>query len=174
MDVLVSKRRRVGAAFTMTAVALFVVGCSGPAATTSAPPAAATEAATSPAGSAAGQASTIDVTLQEWSVAPSVTSIAAGSVTFNVKNVGPAKQHEMVVLKTDLGLLELPTGSDGKVPEEGADPKEVGEVSELDAGASGSVTLDLPAGHYLLICNIVDPDGTAHYGKGMVAALTVN
>jgi uncharacterized cupredoxin-like copper-binding protein len=174
MDVLVSKRRRAGAAMTMTAVSLFVIACSGPAATTPAPTAATTQAAATPAGSAAGQATTVDVTLQEWSLAPSATSIAAGSVTFNAKNVGPAEQHEMVVVKTDLGLLELPTGSDGKVDEEGANLEAMGEVTELNVGASGSVTLDLTAGHYLLICNIVDADGTAHYGKGMVTALTVN
>lgn len=102
-----------------------------------------------------------------------MATVPAGSVTFTAKNTG-TEQHEMVVIKTDLGLLDLPTGSDGKVDEEGANLKAMGEVSELAVGATGTVTLDLPAGHYLLICNIVDADGTAHYGKGMTTALTVN
>jgi uncharacterized cupredoxin-like copper-binding protein len=179
MGVLIWQRGRARLGAVLTA-SLFVAACSGaattPAAPTTAataqPTTAATAAATAPAATTAG-ATAVDVTLQEWSVAPSLTTIPAGSVTFTAKNVG-TEPHEMVVLKTDLGLLELPTGSDGKVPEEGPNLKAMGEVSELAAGVTGSVTLDLAPGHYLLICNIVDADGTAHYGKGMTSAIIVN
>jgi uncharacterized cupredoxin-like copper-binding protein len=176
MDLLIGQGRQVRLATALTA-SLLVAACSGVSTTPAAPTAAATVAPTSiataaPAATTAGSTA-VAVTLQEWAVVPSLTTIPAGSVTFTAKNVG-TEPHEMVVLKTDLGLLELPTGSDGKVPEEGPNLEAIGEVSELAAGASGSVTLDLAAGHYLLICNIVDADGTAHYGKGMTTALTVN
>jgi uncharacterized cupredoxin-like copper-binding protein len=176
MDTLVVHRRRVRLATVLTA-SLLMAACSGASTTPAAPTAAATVAPTiiataAPAATTPGSTA-VAVTLQEWAVVPSVTSVPAGSVTFTARNVG-TEAHEMVVLKTDLGLLELPTGSDGKVPEEGPNLKAMGEVSELPAGATGSVTLDLVPGHYLLICNIVDADGTAHYGKGMTSAITVN
>jgi uncharacterized cupredoxin-like copper-binding protein len=115
----------------------------------------------------------VDVTLQEWAVVPASTTLKAGTVTFNAKNAGPKDEHEMVVIKTDLGPLDLPKGADGKVDEEGAGVKVIGEIEELAVGATGSGTFDLAAGKYLLICNIVDADGDAHYGKGMTIALTV-
>jgi len=116
---------------------------------------------------------TVDVTFQEWAIEPSVVEVKAGQVTFNAKNLSTKEEHEMVVVKTDLGLFDLPKGSDGKVDEEGAGMTAVGEISETAAGASGTVTLDLAPGKYLLICNIVDADGTAHYGSGMSTAFTV-
>jgi len=168
---MIAIRTNARRAAAVTAICLLVAACAGPAATTApqtaAPPTQApTEIATAPGAAA------VDVTLKEWAVAPSTSTLTAGSVTFNAKNLG-TEVHEMVVLKTDLGLLELPTGSEGKVDEEGANLEAIGEVSELDAGKSGSVTLDLAAGRYLLICNVVDADGTAHYGKGMVSEITV-
>jgi len=176
VDVMIGFRRQARRAATVSAICLFAAACAGPAATTTptaAPttPTAAPTTAPTEVATAAG-ASSADVTLQEWAVVPSTSSFSAGNVTFNVKNAG-TEVHEMVVLKTDLGLLELPTGSDGKVDEEAANLEAMGEVSELDAGKSGSVTLDLAAGRYLLICNVVDADGTAHYGKGMVTEITV-
>lgn len=116
---------------------------------------------------------TVDVTLQEWAIVPSVAEVKAGQVTFNAKNISTKEEHEMVVVKTDLGLFDLPKGSDGKVDEEGAGMEAIGEIAETAAGASGTVTLDLAPGKYLLICNIVNADGTAHYGSGMSTAFTV-
>lgn len=115
----------------------------------------------------------VDVTLQEWAIAPASTTLKAGQVTFNVKNAGPKNEHEMVVIKTDLGPLDLPKGANGKVDEEAAGLNVIGEVEEVSVGGTRSATLDLAPGKYLLICNIVDPDGVAHYGKGMTIAVTV-
>jgi uncharacterized cupredoxin-like copper-binding protein len=116
---------------------------------------------------------TVDVTLQEWAVVPASTTLKAGQVTFNVTNAGPKDEHEMVVIKTDLGALDLPKGANGKVDEEAAGLKVIGEVEEVSVGSTGSATLDLAPGKYVFICNIVDPDGVAHYGKGMTIAVTV-
>jgi uncharacterized cupredoxin-like copper-binding protein len=132
-------------------------------------------AACGPAATATPAAPTaVEVTLQEWSITPSVATVKAGSVTFTAKNSGPTDQHEMVVIKTELGLLDLPTGADGKVDEEGAGVEAIGEIEEIAVGATGTVTLNLAAGRYLLICNVVDADGDAHYGKGMTTEFTVN
>ncbi|WP_245455931.1 sulfocyanin-like copper-binding protein [Mesorhizobium sp. M7A.F.Ca.US.008.03.1.1] len=41
-------------------------------------------------------------------------------------------------------------------------------MSELDPDKSGTLTVDLKAGKYLLICNV-----PGHYGAGMWAEFTV-
>ncbi|MBK5287499.1 MAG: hypothetical protein JJE46_03420 [Acidimicrobiia bacterium] len=89
-------------------------------------------------------------------------SVAAGKVTFTLKNTGTI-EHEVVVLKTDTPFDQLVV-TKGKVSEKDS----VGEVPELAAGKTASVTLDLKPGSYALVCNIKD-----HYGMGMRAAFTV-
>ena len=68
----------------------------------------------------------------------------------------------------------LPTADDGSVPEDEVDV--VDEIEGLAVGDSGEVTVDLEAGAYVLICNIVqeEADGTieAHYERGMRTGLT--
>jgi uncharacterized cupredoxin-like copper-binding protein len=93
-------------------------------------------------------------------VAPA--SVSAGSVTFTLTNNGSIV-HEMVVLKTDTAVDQLQV-TGGKVSEDTS----VGEVPELAAGKSKSVTLDLAAGKYVLVCNVKD-----HYTMGMRAPFTV-
>jgi len=88
----------------------------------------------------------------------------AGEVTFDVRNTG-ALLHEFVVVNTDLAADALPV--------EGAAVDEtqldiLGAVEDLDPAASESVTVDLEAGTYLLICNI-----PGHFSAGMHTAFTV-
>ena len=124
-----------------------------------------------------GKGGTVDVVLKEFAVVPSVTSIEHGKVTFNATNAGPNDKHEMVLLKTDLGILALPASAEGKVDEEGAGLTTIGEIAEFDVGKTGTATFDLAPGRYVLVCNIVqdEPDGTkeSHYLKGMVIEFTV-
>jgi uncharacterized cupredoxin-like copper-binding protein len=94
-------------------------------------------------------------------VAP--TTAPAGDVTFTVRNTGTIK-HEMVVLKTDTPYDQLAVTA-GRVSEKDS----VGEVGDVEPGKSGSVTLKLAAGNYVLVCNIKD-----HYSMGMRAAFTVS
>ena len=119
---------------------------------------------------------TVDVTLEEFAVAAATSSVAAGEVTFNATNEGPNDPHELVVIKTDLGITELPTGDDGAVLEDGEGIELIGEIEEFDVGTTESATYDLDAGAYVLICNIVeDEDGEleSHYQEGMRTAFTV-
>lgn len=47
----------------------------------------------------------------------------------------------------------------------------IGEVEGLKSGEQGSLTVDLPAGDYVLLCNLVHVDGPiveSHYQFGMV------
>ena len=125
------------------------------------------------AASATPQPTSVDVTLQEWAVVPASTTLKAGAVTFNAKNVGPQDPHEFVILKTELGALDLPTGADGKVDEAASGIETVGEIEEIAVGGQKSATFQLAPGKYVFICNIIDADGDAHYVKGMAIEVTV-
>ena len=111
---------------------------------------------------------TVDVTLESYKITPSTTSVPAGEVTFNATNVTTdGMVHEMLVVKTDLSADELPLDADGNIPEDQINS--LGEVSELEPGDLGTVTLTLEAGHYILLCN-----QPGHFTQGMHIDFTVN
>lgn len=111
--------------------------------------------------------SNVDVQLQSFSIQANTVKAKAGKVTFNVMNQAKDVQHEMLVIKTDLALDALPYDSSaGRLFEDKINS--LGEVAELDGGKSGSVTLDLEPGQYLLLCNIA-----THFKSGMVIPLEV-
>lgn len=146
----------------LVAIGALVAACGGTAASpTSAPPA----------------ASTVKVTLQEFAVVPDVASVPAGTVTFVATNAGPDDVHELVVIKWDLAVDDLPVDADGKVTEDVAGVTSIGEVEDVEIGATKEVALPLEAGKYVLICNILqtEPDGSleAHYQVGMRTAFEV-
>ncbi len=128
-------------------------------------------------------ATTVQVTLDEWAVSTEPATTPSGEVTFELANAGE-EVHEFVVIRTDLGLLDLPTADDGSVDEEGAEDLEVlGEVEDIAARATETLTLDLETGQYVLICNIVEEEmemdememehDSSHYQNGMRTGFTV-
>lgn len=120
---------------------------------------------------------TVAVTLQEFAIATDPASASAGSVTFDLSNEGPKDTHEFVVISTDLGPTELPTAKDGSVDETGEGMEVIDEVEDVPVGATESLTVDLEAGNYVLICNIVEEeDGKveSHYQEGMRTSFTVS
>ena len=125
-------------------------------------------------GEGGGTTGTVDVTLQEFAVIPDTSSAPAGEVTFNVTNTGPDDVHEFVVFQTDLAPDALPTAEDGSVDEEGEGLELQDEIEDIAVGDTQSLTVDLAAGNYVLICNIYDADEQeAHYQEGMRVAFTV-
>lgn len=93
--------------------------------------------------------------------------VKAGEATFNVKNDSKDTIHEMIVMHLADPGKPLPyIDSANRVDEDKAGDK--GEVSELDPGKSGTLTVDLIAGKYLLVCNV-----PGHYAAGMWAEFTV-
>ena len=68
----------------------------------------------------------VRVSLSEWAVTPSVSSVAAGDIYFLVDNLGPVDPHEFVIIRTDLPIDGLPTDDTGFVPEDQIDL--VGEI----------------------------------------------
>jgi uncharacterized cupredoxin-like copper-binding protein len=131
-------------------------------------------AALSLASCGGGEETTVDVTLQEFSVIPAQESAPAGMITFRVENTGPEDVHEFVVIKTDLAPDALPTDENGAVEEEGEGVEVIDEIEDIPVGETQSVTVDLDAGSYALICNIWDEEEQeAHYAMGMRTAFTV-
>lgn len=117
---------------------------------------------------------TVEVTLQEFSVGTIPASAPAGTVTFEVSNIGPEDTHEFVVISTDLGPTELPTGPDGAVLEDGEGMEVIDEIEDLAVDASETLSVDLEAGPYVLICNIYDKkEKESHYQEGMRTGFTV-
>ena len=172
-DKATSRGRATALVLSLSAVAaLLLAGCSSaPSSSPSSAPASALTSA--PASAATGS---VKVTLTEWAVIPDKTSATAGNVTFEVTNAGPQYKHEFVIIKTDLDPADLPADSTGKVDETGAGIQFVGEVEELEIGATETASFDLTAGKYVLICNIVEAAGghESHYNQGMRTAFTVS
>jgi uncharacterized cupredoxin-like copper-binding protein len=116
----------------------------------------------------------IAITLQEFAIIPSPAQAAAGDVTFDATNEGPDDVHEFVVFATDLAPEALPTVEDGSVDETGEGVELQGEIEDIAVGDTQSVTIDLAAGNYVLICNIYEAaEQESHYQEGMRVAFTV-
>ncbi len=94
-------------------------------------------------------------------------SVAAGKVRFEVTNNSKETIHEMLVAPIADENVVLPfIANENRVDEEAA--HDLGEVSELDPTKSGSLTLDLKPGNYILYCNV-----PGHFMAGMWTVLNV-
>ena len=117
----------------------------------------------------------VSVTLQEFAVGADPSSVSAGSVTFNIENKGPDDTHEFVVIRTGLDPTALPTEENGAVAETGEGMEVVDEVEDIPVGDTPTLTVDLTAGSYVLVCNIYDEaEQESHYQEGMRTAFTVS
>lgn len=112
-----------------------------------------------------------------YTMAASPASIASGSVTFDISNVGLIAHEFKVVKLNEAGmaanLTDLPTEA-GLISESGNMVDGVGTVlgslleADLPADGSDELTLSLDAGEYMLLCNVA-----THYQLGMWAEFTV-
>lgn len=108
-----------------------------------------------------------DMKMAMMGVKSDVKVVKAGSVTFEVTNASKDIVHEMILSPAPADGKILPYLADQyKVDEDAAG--HLGEVSELDPGKSGSLTVDLKPGKYVLFCNI-----PAHFMGGMWTEITV-
>jgi uncharacterized cupredoxin-like copper-binding protein len=120
--------------------------------------------------STAAAGGTVSVSLNQWTITPTATTVPAGSVTFNVANEGTVT-HEFVVLQTDTPAAEIPIdsfeGEQDRIDEDTAGTN-VGETGDMEARATQTLALDLAPGHYVFVCNL-----PGHYGQGMHTDFTV-
>lgn len=154
----------VGRGLVLVAAALMVLGCSSGASPSAAAPA-------SPAAGSAAAGTSVTAKLTEFKIELSAPTAAAGPVTFELTNSGTVV-HEFVVFKTELAPDKLPLAADGATVDEegaGASLTLVDEVEDIAIGATASLAVDLPAGHYVVICNV-----PAHYTSGMHAEFTTS
>lgn len=124
---------------------------------------------------AATPTQTIAIKLQDSSSDPSITgmqivldrdTVKPGRVTFRADNLSKTLVHEVIVAR-DEGKKSLPYDAKrDEVIEKRVHP--LGEIGDVPAGKSGTLTLDLKPGKYLLFCN-----EAGHYKAGMVTTLTV-
>ncbi|MPZ50247.1 MAG: hypothetical protein GEU75_13280 [Dehalococcoidia bacterium] len=125
------------------------------------------------AGCGGGGVKEVKASLKEWSITPEVSQIESGKVRFVVANDG-SEPHELVIIRSDLSSDALPV-VDGKVDEERVDI--IDEIEPFAAGTTEQKTVDLEAGKYVLICNIVErvpgEPVESHYEKGMRTAFLV-
>jgi uncharacterized cupredoxin-like copper-binding protein len=109
----------------------------------------------------------VDISKAAMGIKADQTTAPAGVVSFKVTNSSKDMAHEMVVLRLAQPGAPLPYKADeNKVDEDKAGYK--GEAENLDPGKTGSVTLALQPGKYLLICN--EP---GHFVAGMWTAFEV-
>ena len=103
----------------------------------------------------------VSATLADFSITLDPNSAPAGEVTFDVTN-DAEQTHEFVVFQTDLAADQLPTDDNGDVDEAGEGVTLVDEIEDIEGDSSESLTVNLDAGSYVLICNL-----PGHYQQGM-------
>lgn len=109
----------------------------------------------------------VDMSKASMEIKATPATVKAGNITFKVKNSSKDTIHEMIVMYLANPKDPLPYIADeNRVDEDKAGDK--GEVSELDPGASGTLTVDLKPGKYVLICNV-----PGHFATGMWTEFTV-
>lgn len=117
-------------------------------------------AMTASAADTASSGSTVSVALVEWKFLPAQITVRAGRVTFVVRNDG-TMDHEFLVLHSDRHHHSLKVQG-GKAVETGR----LGEIPKIPSGTSKRITLKVPPGRYVMLCNML-----GHYQAGQYASL---
>ncbi len=95
----------------------------------------------------------------------SSTTAPSGKVSFIVTNTDTRK-HEFVVLATKTPAADFPIvsfeGEANRIDEDAKGVTNVGETGDMEPGTTMLLTIDLPAGHYAVVCNL-----PGHYAAGM-------
>jgi uncharacterized cupredoxin-like copper-binding protein len=112
-------------------------------------------------------ATILNGTERSFYIKPETTKLAAGKITFRFKNLDVVT-HEMLVVHAQGVGFGLPYDFGiSRVIE--AQMDKPGETGDIPPGTTGEVTLDLPPGRYVLICNLV-----GHYQAGMHTLIDLN
>jgi uncharacterized cupredoxin-like copper-binding protein len=125
----------------------------------------------------------VKVTLEEFTITPHPAYAQAGTVVFDVDNVGSIT-HEMVIVRAPslaaLPKVTKPGGERavGAIDEEAIPESDtIGETGDVPARAHVTKSFTLTPGTYVLFCNIdtKNSDGSVinHFQHGMSATITI-
>ena len=109
----------------------------------------------------------LTVTMTEFAFTPKDVTAPAGTITITAPNKGKVT-HELVLIRTDLATDALPLTSTDVNEDAFTASALPGEIPDVAAGQTKSVTVTLPPGRYVMLCNV-----EGHYKSGMVGTLTV-
>ena len=113
-------------------------------------------------GGGGGSATTIRVEERDFDLTALKPSAKAGSLTLDIHNLGKIP-HEVLIVRTDLDGSKLPlTAAGDTVDEKNSALTILGSQRNILPGASATLTADLKAGNYVLLCNI-----SQHYKQHM-------
>jgi uncharacterized cupredoxin-like copper-binding protein len=108
----------------------------------------------------------VTANLTDTAIQVAPIAVPSGDITFHITNSSATLLHEFVIVQTDLSPEQLPMDADGNVAEDQLSSP--GEKGDIAAGQSADLTLKLPAGRYMLICNLPQ-----HFKEGMHTSFTV-
>jgi uncharacterized cupredoxin-like copper-binding protein len=108
----------------------------------------------------------VNLTQHDFRIDVATTHVPAGRVVLHIHNDSPST-HEFVLVRTDLPAGHLPIAADGLSVDEDV-LHSVGEDSKVDAGTTGTLSLNLAPGRYVYFCNL-----EGHYMGGMHGVLEV-
>lgn len=112
-----------------------------------------------------GASTKVTIKMGEFFFKPGTLTVHAGKVTITAPNIGHV-EHELVLLQTNTDPSKLKTEADGEANEDAYSGP--GEIPDVEAGSTKSVTLTLKPGTYAMICNV-----PGHYKAGMYGRITV-
>jgi uncharacterized cupredoxin-like copper-binding protein len=124
---------------------------------------------------AAAATQSLEIKLQDPSTDPSVEhmrivldrgKVKAGRITLRAENQSKGMVHEVVIARDD-GAEELPLNGNRDLVIE-TRVHSLGEIANIAPGMTGTLTLNLKPGAYVLFCNL-----PGHYLDGMVARFVV-
>jgi uncharacterized cupredoxin-like copper-binding protein len=110
----------------------------------------------------------LEIRMDDYSFTPKDATATAGRVKITAPNGGKVV-HELVLLKTnrDPGSFDVSGGEVDEKALEDSGAEIPGEIADVPPGKSKSMTVDLTAGKYAMICNL-----PGHYQRGMYGSLT--
>lgn len=127
-----------------------------------------------PAGAATATATEVKVNL--WNkndgsqgMTVSTDHVKAGKVKFEVRNDSDNMVHEFLILKTSMKFEQFPKDPENPAVVDEGKLKGAKELSsDLNPGSSGTLTMDLKPGRYVVFCN-----QPGHFDGGMHLVFTV-
>ena len=115
------------------------------------------------------------VTARDYEFA-GLDELKSGNQTVRVENQGQLEHNWGIFgLRPGRSAEDLATFLAGEGPPTGPPPftSSPGLVGALPRGGEATRTLELQPGRYAMVCLVRDPDGRAHYHKGMLREFTV-